>query len=289
MFYHSSMRRLSIFLLAIALGCCSCSSAQESSSETIDNPPETTIGDTQPAESTAETTTEPTTEPTTATTTSETTEEPEVDFVTSLPYMRQVDFDGEHLQDGIYVISDYTFDEDGLGVTCDVSAHYYLLEGDIELLEVGDQIIHGDYTSYVTMITDRWLIIDEICYLEKQFDGTYYINEDNDGEWRVSYPLVDDYYLSIAPDVLIYDCVDIYGITEEQHEAYCYEENPYWIRYWSVGEFVNELTLNDEYCLSQWGTTTRPAIFVIIEDQTITEMYINPSMHQGWRLYTYAE
>lgn len=235
----------------------------------------------------------------------------ETEFVTSLPNMRYIESDGTSLPDGVYYISNCVYDENGLGVTCSVYGFPYLLEDDIKLLKEGDTIKYNEYEYTVTSLhlenTRNPVSLDGYS-LEKQFNDQYFLDDGCDYR-EIGTTIVDSYHLEISSNVAIWQGY-IFGISEEEHEAW-YLNNGYqnqlqqwgidsandWVFFSDIDELVaawdQECEYEKFYCEKDnieykarlYGYY--PGGLVVVKNQTINEMYINPWQHQPMFLYTY--
>ena len=295
---------LPILTLIMSVGLTSCQSASETdlTESSSDVTSETEAGST--TELTLETTI---TESTTTTTESEIVE---TEFVSSLPYMRYVDFDGSTLSDGIYFISNCVYDADRLGVTCSVCSFPYLLKGDIDLLNEGDTLVYGDYDYKVTAINsdDDIRPVSFVNYsLEKQFNDQYFLDDGCDYR-LLGNTIAEEYHIDIAPDIVIWQGY-IFGISKEDHDSWYLNKeyfdqckkwgftgDSYLVYFESIDELIAAWDQECEYgkiiCNEEnmeYGSRMDgyyPGGLVVIKDQTITELYLNPWQHQPLFFYT---
>ncbi len=242
----------------------------------------------------------------------------ETEFTTTLPYMRSMQYDGEHIPDGIYLFQPISIDRDRLGCTANICAFYYLLEEDLEYLNEGDEVYWGDESHVCSSIdSDNQSASFDVCLwgLSKIANDAYAIVDFDTGQECATYVFAENCHVDIAEDVYIFDGLPFMPfkfISEDTHKAYLngyypsnsdgsliplmyeeeailHNERPNEIelsmsfRYKSIDDFVyacNELSI--------WGRGICPRIVVVINDQSIQEMYINPALHQPWR-YVSAE
>lgn len=235
----------------------------------------------------------------------------QTEFITSLPNMRYIEFDGTTLPDGVYYISNCVYDEDRLGVTCSVYGFPYLLKEDIDLLNEGDTIKYNGYEYTVTSLqlenTDHPVSLDGYG-LEKQFNDQYFL-EDGCDYREIGTTIVDSYHLEISSNVAIWQGY-IFGISKEDHDSW-YLNNGYQnqLQQWGI-DSANDLVFfsNIDELIAAWNQECEyekffcekdnieykarlygyyPGGLVVVKNQTITELYINPWQHQPMFLYTY--
>ena len=177
-----------------------------------------------------------------------------------------------------------------------------------ELVEYTCTSINRDSESYGTYFEYYWTTV-------KMPDNTYVFMEADTGQGCATYLLAEDFRINISESVCILDGFSVPpfypNLSEEEHQAYLDGKMP---AYYMVGNsnegFVDipteaeaieyytnqypdarefgmrcKYTL-DEYVyayneLSLWGVGV--VTLVVIENNTITEMYINPAQHQPWR------
>lgn len=260
-----------VFITTFMLSACSCTKTTE----------ETTVSSTeQSTEQIIETTTEETTTSTTVQTSFE------LEFVTSLPYMRTVDFDGEIIPDGSYLIGITSIDSDGLGLTTRYLRGFpYLLDGDVSLLQEGDSVVFNDKSMTVKRFNKANYMHVEfnegIAGLSRGYTGQWYLGGDND-TWY-DYDLADEVHIKIAEDVIIVDGYCPFYTDEETHLSYISnrngnKNNSHVHFYQDLNELMQVCYMSSEYSDMFYG-----GIFITVKDQTITEMVIDPACHQPWR------
>ena len=269
-----------------ALMLASCSNATSTTTETSESESETTTIETTvetSAESSEVTTAEETTaEETTAESSEETSEETSDETTAetsgavtgeSVEYkMKHVDLDENgNLPDGAYFVYDYnihsTF-EDGW---FDVYSYYYLEPEDVAKLKVGDKIfVENDIdVEYIEEYEDEdrhnIRITEYSWFLKEQKDGRYFLDDGTDYTYTC---LIDsERKIEFAPDVVIYDGADVYTKNGVKISEYS-------VKYDSVADFYADL--KSENSLGD------PTLQLVIKDGVITEMYINPPLHEGW-------
>ncbi|MCQ2534322.1 MAG: hypothetical protein MJ172_07135 [Clostridia bacterium] len=234
------------------------------------------------------------------TTTNTTIEPAETEFITSLPYMRTIELDSNILPDGMYRANIKNFDETKLGFTIDVYGYYYLLDSDVELLNIGDTIFYGklenadgdivnNEAKIVNFISDSYDNVHVISLDEngdgvnteyeyciwKQYSNKWFLYKFCDGYYEGSYNIANDYHISISDDVLIFDNASLYEVSKELHDDFI-NSGYYWSIY-TFEDFINECEDIEH--------PRRPALLIIVENGVISEIYINPDQHQDWHYH----
>lgn len=247
-----------ILASAMALSLCACSSSQ--------------VDDLERRVSALEENTGITTQPTTQNSSDVATEETTITETTEhnpVLTLQQIEFNGV-LPDGEYFVNISSFDDDCSGAMFSVSGYWRLSEEEYNNLEIGDTIIINE-TNY-TWTENGIYNPERICYLENLANGYYYIWGDEDIIYK--YGIVDNYHLSFAPNMEIWNDVCPYG-KEQPFEPTIIDttENvEHSFRYDNIQEFARDLAESN----GCWG------IDIIVENGVITKMYINPQCHQPW-------
>ena len=240
------------------------------------------------AETTSETTsdTEATTEETTAETTVETSIETEASETaeakkdsetSSIHSMNYIEFSGDKLADGEYVLyGGYEFDSDLKGITSDVSSYYYMTKDEIDSLKIGDTIVIDNYEdihvetleNFVNEFVD-YIELDSNHFhaLSKQKSGKYYLEDEISTMFTKQ--IVTSKHIPIADDVLVIDHYYPY------HEVFNTDYDEYVFKYDSLADFVSDLNSDKVWFL--------PSLHIVVKDGVITEIYINPEQHQPWK------
>lgn len=238
---------------------------EEIKAETSETTVETTL-ETTAAETTVETTSEPTPTPEpTATPIPETTmpdpfpdlAEPEGTYFTS---------EGEY---EAYIVTDYSFSEDGLSGTFTYNEIVPFSQEYIESLSIGGVLDGGvviDTLDYSPSSGSVWINSGNFISfeLELQENGEYYLFDDIGCLASTS---VGTSEFSISPDVVIVDNVSPYG--------------PYGVRLNDNTQYYDSIAAFDSR-LEDDGVWYRPELYIRVEDGEVTFISINPHQHQPW-------
>ena len=256
---------MAIVLAAAVLGGCSSKTAETTAAETeetsVTSEETTTAETTETSETTAETTVAETTEETT----SETSEETKSEEVTIKAHY---DID----EDEYYFATNYKFDDDLGGVTLDLYSYCYITQEEFDSLEIGDVIetYYGEEAQLITIkkfdtYMNRTSVDTYGNAINKQEDGRYFFD---DGMGSTAQVLV---YEQVHFDLdlrKIADAADVYG-----DEGIRYDERT--TEYNSLQEFIDDLNSDAAF--------RTPNLHVLCEGDKITEIYINPECHEGWK------
>ena len=277
-------RTLTALCLAasIMLTACSASSKEagaayeETTASSIETTEETT---TETSATTAETTLETTASETTAETTSETTPPleptealvPEITMPDPFPDLAEPEgtyftSEGEY---EAYIVTDYSFSEDGLSGTFTYSEIVPFSQEYIESLSVGGVLDGGvviDTIDYSPSSGSVWINSGNFISfeLELQENGEYYLFDDIGCLASTS---VGTSEFSISPDVVIVDNVSPYG--------------PYGVRITDYVQYYDSIAAFDSR-LEDDDVWYRPELYIRVEDGEVTFISINPHQHQPW-------
>ena len=268
-------------LLSILISTCSCNQPVETREEqTSESVTESST------ESTSESTTEITKETIIETTESEVTE---TEFVSSLPNMRIVEYDGLFIPDGCYLIDIKEVDSNGLGLTTRYFKGLpYFLDGDIDLLNEGDTFYFQDMPLTVQSINRNQAYFGISCEgpgvyagLSRSYTEQWYLS--GDADYWYNYSIADEVHLNVSEDVVIFDGICPYYLDEETHQSYIESRqgntNGNSVHFYqNLNELIQVRENSGEYPGVIWG-----GIFIIVKNQMIIEMVINPDCHQSWR------
>lgn len=250
----------------------------------------------------------------------ETTQETTIEttqFQTSLPYMRTIDFDGEHIPNGTYFISPISYNKKSNELIVNIYGMYYLLDEDIKLLNNGDILyfanhhdiapineVNKEEKEHKVTINNSNLYVDFIWSFIKVND--YNVLVDCNGEWQscITYLICENYTIKLDDNLYIFDSFGIppFGY-EEWHQNYLdgyymYNDEKRPILYEKEAlelyrqQYPSSLESGASYrfrsiedFIYAWNnlSTMHPAPVIIIKDNKICEMYINPQLHQPWR------
>ena len=188
-------------------------------------------------------------------------------FITSLPYMRKVDYDGTCIPDGYYMISG-KIDNKGKNGIFNIYGLYYLYPEDVELFQ-DEQPLYLEKEKEPIIIIKRPINNYTTYETNENEDGTYSWLEEHQNIyylftyecWIVDYLLEKEYTLSIDPNVLIYEnSFDKYSDTPT----------------YTLPEFLDEM--------NKVGRMRHvPETYAYIQNETIIEMYVNPHAHESWK------
>lgn len=276
------MKRFKVTAVVLAsLMMASCSDATsstttsetESSVTTVETTEETTQETTQEtASETSETTSETSEETTVAESSAETS--PKVNGESVVYEMKHAELDENgNLPDGSYLAYEYNIHSTGEDGWFNVYSYFYLDAEDVAKLKVGDKL-HTDSEKdiEVEQITDEegdswhYIRLTEYCwFLKEQGDGRYYLDDGTDYTYNCR--IASDMKLSFAPDVVIYDGADVY--TKNGVKI-----NEYSVKYDTVADLYADLKSDKAF--------SEPALQIVVKDGLITELYVNPALHEGW-------
>lgn len=183
----------------------------------------------------------------------------------------------ESIEDGVYRVSNYTFGDDLSTVTLDLYMYSYLTHEEVDNLKSGDKIYVGcwadanfdglfDVGEMETL--DNFIFVSQESGLTliEQADGLFYIN---DGMGSMATDLYEEQAtLKLSPDLKIVDNAYVFG-----KDGIKTDENSY--EYSSLQEFIDDLNSDSIY--------TIPDLHVVVKDEVITEIYINPDLHEPWK------
>lgn len=248
---------------------------------------------------------------------SETSEETTVESTlsSSLPYMRTIEYTGQTLRDGFYLIQPVSIDLSSQTCLCDIGSYYWLTAEDINLLQSGDDLYMGTKHLFVTTNAYCGFYYMELTddsgvpmyWLVHQFNDTYFMAGDDD-IWYAQYNALENYPLNISPDLKIFDSMPFFGISEAEYKqnlagfmtsfdgqivsipyeddaiSEWYLNNPEGANFGFCGAYGFQYrTIEDfAYAWNECGPGGTN-ILAVVENETIIAMYLNPEMHQGWR------
>ncbi len=242
--------------------------SEDSAEESVATIEETTVETTKTTDETEETS-----ETTTVETTEETVEDKKQSASAVTYNMKYTELSGDTLADGVYLLSDYQFDNDHKGGTFDVSSYYYLTEDEVKALKAGDVVSAGDEEIKVEKTeeyNDHIIINEYHNSLGLQENGLYYL-EDDIGDVSVNM-IGKSKHIAIADNVAVYDETEVYGKDENKLSEYS-------TIYGSLADFDSVLKSDKAWCM--------PFLHAVVKDGIITEIYVNPLFHQQWRARTY--